>query len=133
MIRSLSSPAQLLGRLLMAWIFIEGGIGKFGHHDPFVHHLGDLGVIMPEIAYWAVVLVEFVGGICVLVGLQTRIVSLGMAVYCVLTAFIAHYHPGDVGQMTHFAKNVCMAGGFLQLFAVGAGGWSVDALFSRRG
>ena len=29
---------------------------------------------------------------------------------------IAHYHPEDREQMIHFMKNVCMAGGFLEVF-----------------
>jgi len=39
---------------------------------------------------------------------------------------VAHYHPGDNGQMIHFMKNICMAGGFLQVVAFGAGRLSVD-------
>jgi uncharacterized membrane protein YphA (DoxX/SURF4 family) len=34
--------------------------------------------------------------------------------------------------MINYMKNLAMAGGFLQLFAVGAGAWSVDALLRRR-
>jgi len=33
--------------------------------------------------------------------------------------------------MIHFLKNVAMAGGFLQLFAFGAGNWSIDARQGR--
>jgi putative oxidoreductase len=39
---------------------------------------------------------------------------------------VAHYRPGDAGQMIHFMKNVCMAGGFLQVVAFGAGRFSAD-------
>jgi putative oxidoreductase len=38
----------------------------------------------------------------------------------------AHYHPADAAQMIHFWKNVCMAGGFLQVVAFGAGRLSAD-------
>ena len=38
-----------------------------------------------------------------------------------VTAFTAHYHPGDQMQMINFMKNICMAGGFLQVVAFGAG------------
>ena len=35
-------------------------------------------------------------------------------------------------MMIHFLKNICMAGGFLQLAAYGAGAWSLDERLSRR-
>jgi len=130
--RSLSSPAQLLGRLLMAVIFILGGWGKFNGHEAAVGYIAKNGIPMPEVAYWVSVAVELLGGLAILVGLQTRAVSLAMAIFCVATAVMVHYHPEDRGQMTNFLKNLCMAGGFLQLYAVGAGGWSLDSLFSRR-
>jgi putative oxidoreductase len=33
--------------------------------------------------------------------------------------------------MINFMKNICMAGGFIQVVAFGAGLWSLDALWSR--
>jgi putative oxidoreductase len=39
---------------------------------------------------------------------------------------VAHYHPENRDQMIHFMKNVCMAGGFLQIVAFGAGRLSAD-------
>ena len=52
--------------------------------------------------------------------------ALVLAAWCIATAAAAHYHPADTGQMIHFMKNVCMAGGFLQVVAYGAGRLSVD-------
>jgi putative oxidoreductase len=43
---------------------------------------------------------------------------------------VAHSNFADPNMMIHFLKNLAMAGGFLQLVAFGAGGWSLDA---RRG
>ena len=44
----------------------------------------------------------------------------------IATAMVAHYHPGDREQMINFMKNVCMAGGFLQVVAFGAGRLCLD-------
>lgn len=71
-------------------------------------------------------LVEVLGGLAVLVGFRARWAGVVLAVWCIATAFAAHYHPGDRNNMIHFMKNVCMAGGFLQLAAWGAGRFSVD-------
>jgi putative oxidoreductase len=49
----------------------------------------------------------------------------------VATALVAHAHFNDLNQTIHFLKNLAMAGGFLQLFAFGAGAWSIDAAARR--
>ena len=121
-----------LGRLLMAFIFVTSGWGKLLAPEGTIAYLTHLGVPLPELIYPLVVALELGGGLCVLFGFGTRGVSAILAVYCVATAFLAHYVPGDVGMMIHFAKNICMAGGFLQLVAYDAGAWSVDALRGRR-
>jgi putative oxidoreductase len=129
---STMSAPQLLGRALMAVIFILGGWGKLSHMGPFTAHLADLGVPMPALTYYGVVAIELLGGLAILFGFWTSVTAFLLAVYCVATAVLAHYHPGDVGQMTNFYKNLAMAGGFLQLMVLGAGAWSLDAKLSRR-
>jgi len=128
-----SSALQLLGRVLMVIIFLLSGWNKFTGHEAAVGYIAKNGIPMPEMAYWVAVAVELLGSLAILIGFQMRAASLVVVLYCLATALMVHYHPDDRGQMVHFLKNVCMAGGFLQLVAVGAGGWSVDALFSRRG
>lgn len=43
-----------------------------------------------------------------------------------LTAITFHRHFADQNQLTHFLKNVSIAGGLLLLVAYGAGPWSLD-------
>ena len=129
---SLASAAQLLGRILLSIIFIVGGLGKLGAHNATVGYIGSGGLPMPELAYWVSVVVELGGGLLVLFGFQARLSALMLAGWCVVTGVIFHYHPGDQGQMINYMKNLAIAGGFLQIFAVGAGAWSVDALLRRR-
>ena len=54
-----------------------------------------------------------------------------LAGFCVVSGLLFHLHPGNPGQMINFLKNLAMAGGFLQLWAVGGGRWSLDALSGR--
>ena len=81
---------------------------------------------LPGAAYAVAVLVEIGIGATFLLGWKARLSALILAAWCVATAVIAHYKPGDRVQMLHFMKNVCMAGGFLQIVAYGAGRFSVD-------
>jgi putative oxidoreductase len=118
--------AALLGRALMSAIFIWSGIGKAMAPDATVAAFAHLGLPLPSAAYAVAVLVELGGGIVLLLGWKVRPAALMLAVWCVATALVAHLHPGDRGQMINFMKNLCMAGGFLQLVAWGAGRVSVD-------
>jgi putative oxidoreductase len=116
----------LLGRVLMSAIFLWGGYGKLmapaATMATFAHyHLPLVG------AAWALaVVVELGGGALVLIGWKTRLIAPAMAAWCIATALVAHLHPDEIAQMINFMKNLCMAGGFLQLAVLGAGRFSVD-------
>ena len=116
----------LLGRVLMAFIFIHGGINKAMAPTATMGYFAHLNLPMPGAAYALTLLIEIGAGITFLIGWKARASALILAIWCVATAMTAHYHPGDTGQMIHFMKNMCMAGGFLQVLAHGAGRFSVD-------
>ena len=82
---------------------------------------------MPSALALPAALFELLGGIAILVGFQTRIVALALAGFCVVTAGLFHANFADQMQMVMFMKNLAMAGGFLTLYAHGAGAMSMDA------
>jgi putative oxidoreductase len=116
----------LLSRVLMAAIFIHGGFGKAMNPSGTMAMLAHYNLPMPGIAYAVTLLVEIGAGIAFLLGWKGKATALVLAIWCIATAFVAHYHPEDAGQMIHFYKNMCMAGGFLQVFVYGAGAFSLD-------
>ena len=126
-----SDAAAFLGRLLLSVIFVLSGFQKLAEFSGTVAFMGSEGLPLPLIAGIVAVLVECVGGILLIVGYQTRLTGIVLALWCIATAIVAHRNFGDQDQMIHFLKNVAMAGGFLQLAAFGAGGWSLDARHGR--
>ena len=120
------SALALLGRVLMCAIFIRSGVAKLMAPTATIAMFGHLHLPVPGAAYAVAILVEVGGGMLTLLGWRTRPVAIVLAVWCVATALVAHFHPGDNGQMIHFMKNLCMAGGFLQLAVYGAGRFSLD-------
>ena len=116
----------LAGRVLMSAIFIQAGIKKALAPAATMGYFAKLGLPMPGAAYAVTLIVEIGVGVLFLVGFRARVTGLVLAVWCVATAFAAHYHPGESAQMIQFMKNICMAGGFLQVVAFGAGRLSVD-------
>ena len=116
----------LLGRVLMSAIFISAGYSKATAPSATMAMMGHYGLPLPGAAYAVTLIVELGVGIVFLLGYRARLTALVLAAWCIATAMVAHYHPGDTGQMIHFMKNVCMAGGFLQVVAFGAGRISFD-------
>ncbi len=123
---SSSNALLLVGRVLASVIFIMGGYGKLMAMAGTVGYFTKAGLPAPEIAYYGAVLVELGGGLLFLIGFQTRIVAIVLAVFCVVTALIAHTNFADMAQQVNFMKNLCMAGGFLAFAAAGAGAYSMD-------
>lgn len=128
----------LAGRILLAAIFVWSGFGKLTHFSGFVDSLGAKGLLVPLL--WAIVAVaaEFLGGLCVLLGLWTQPAALLMFVFTGFAAFIGHpFWAADAasyqGQFINFMKNLTIMGGFLALFISGPGSISLDKLlFGRR-
>ncbi|MCS3794355.1 DoxX family protein [Aeromonas hydrophila] len=123
--------ALLVGRVLLALMFVIAGWGKIGGYagtQGYMEAMGVPGFILP-----LVILLELGGGLAIMLGLFTRSLSVLMAGFTLMAAFIFHYQPADQMQMQMlmFMKNVSVAGGFLALAAAGAGAFSLDARFGK--
>ncbi len=70
---------------------------------------------------WVGYSIKVIAGIFIVVGFQTRLSALALAVFTLITAF--NYH--DIGG-TIFMKEMTMLGGLLVLAAAGPGRFSVD-------
>jgi putative oxidoreductase len=122
---------SLLGRILLAAVFIPAGLQKFGAIDGTAGYITAMGLPAGTLLAWAAAIFEVAAGIAVLVGFQTKYAAAALALFCVFTGYVFHYAASAGGtdqmQMIMFFKNLGLAGGFLALAASGAGAWSVDA------
>ncbi|MBC7610120.1 MAG: DoxX family protein [Polaromonas sp.] len=126
MFTSLQNPLSLIGRVLLALLFIPAGFGKIGGFAGAVGYAAAKGVPLPELAIAIAIAVELGLGLLLLVGFQTRWAALGIAFFTFVITFI--FHPlGDPAQMQAFFKNMAIVGGLLSVAAWGGGGFSVDA------
>jgi putative oxidoreductase len=124
---TLNDAAAAFGRILLSVIFVLSGFQKLTGFGGTVAFMGSEGLPMPEVTAIVAILIECIGGILLVIGYQIRLVGLVLAFWSIATALVAHTNFADQNQLLHFLKNVAMAGGFLQLFAFGAGAWSLDA------
>lgn len=121
---ALSNLAGPLGRLFLAAIFINSGIGKISAYagtQAYMESQGVPGALLP-----LVILLEVVGGLAVVAGWQTRIAAFLLAGFTLLSALLFHLDFANQMQAIMFMKNVSIAGGLLLLVAHGAGAYSVD-------
>ena len=125
MLTSLQNPLSLLGRALLALLFIPAGFSKIAGFAGAAGYAASKGVPVPEVAIAAAIAVELGLGLLLLVGFQTRWAALGIAFFTFAISFI--FHPlSDPSQAQAFFKNMAVVGGLLTVAAWGAGRWSVD-------
>lgn len=127
----LEPAVALAGRLLLSLIFLHEAWAKMTNYPMTVAYMQAFGV-PAELLPFAVAL-ELGCSLLILAGYQTQVAATLLASFCVTTAIVFHTRLADRNQLLHFEKDLAIAGGFLVLFARGAGGWSLDALLSDRG
>ena len=122
-----ASVAVLVGRVLISAIFILAGFGKLTAISATAGWFGSIGLPVPTATVVVVGLVELVGGLAILVGYQTRIAAIVIALFTLAATAIAHLDFSDQMQVLMLQKNLAITGGLLILAAVGAGALSIDA------
>jgi putative oxidoreductase len=122
----------LVGRVLMSLIFIWAGYGKLIAPTATIGYFGASGLPLPQAAWLVAVVIELGGGLALLLGIQARLMGWVLAVWCVVTALVAHTNFADHNMQIHFMKNIAMAGGFLYVAMLGAGRYTITRLFHGR-
>ena len=123
--------AALVGRILLAVIFIISGIGKITGFDGTVGYIASKGLPMAQLVAIATIAVEVGGGILLAIGYKARWAALALAVFTLLAAIIFHNFwaveaAQKMNQQINFLKNLAITGGMLMVFAFGPGRMSVD-------
>jgi putative oxidoreductase len=117
----------LVGRLMIALIFVLSGTGKLAAPAATIGYIASSGLPLPQLGYALALLVEPGGGILLVLGYRTRLVAAVLALFSLATALAFHNHLADQSQMINFLKNIAMAGGLLFVVQAGAGRISLDA------
>ena len=133
--RAPSSRSMSLGlavlRIAVGAVFIDHGYAKlfkFGFAG-VTGAFTQMGVPLPGIMGPFVGLLEFFGGIALVIGLLTRLFALGFAIDMLVAILLVQLKKGFSGFELEF---LLMAASVALLFA-GAGDFSVDAQIARRG
>jgi putative oxidoreductase len=126
------NPLALAARVLLAVLFVPAGFGKIVGFAGTVGYIGSVGLPLPAVGAVLAIVAELGGGVALLLGFQTRIAALALAVFTLAAGVFFHAYwsvPADqvmVNQIM-FMKNIAIAGGLLALTAFGPGALSLDA------
>ncbi|HTP73737.1 MAG TPA: DoxX family protein [Burkholderiaceae bacterium] len=132
MLDSLKTPLALIGRVLLALMFVKAGFGKLGNIDGTAAYIASGGLPVPAVLAVLVGLFELLGGLALAVGFKARWAALALGVFTLLASVLFHkfWAVPEAQQMVQqllFLKNMAVAGGMFMVAALGAGPLSVDS------
>jgi putative oxidoreductase len=122
--------AALLGRILLAAIFVISGYGKIGSFSTTAAYMATKGLPMPEVLLALTIFIELGGGLMILVGWRARLAALVIFLFLIPVTYLFHpFWLADAAsvknQMNQFLKNLAIMGGMLYVLANGPGALSL--------
>ena len=121
----------LIGRILLAAIFLVAGIRKAMAIAGSAAYFAKLGFPMPEAMVYVAIIIEVGGALMLIAGWKTRYAAWALIAFVAIATFMAHrFWTFDAAQfanqMNHFLKNFAIIGGLLYVIGTGPGSLSVD-------
>jgi putative oxidoreductase len=122
----------LLGRILLAAVFLVAGIRKVMAIAGTVGYFTKLGLPMPEVLVYVAIVIEIGGALLLITGWKSRLAAWLLMIFVLIATFYAHrfWQISDAAQygnqLNHFLKNFAIIGGLLFVAACGPGSMSVD-------
>lgn len=127
-----------IGRIIIGLFFLAAGASKLVDPAPAaqVARMLEAGVPWPELMFTLAAACETTAGLCFILGLHVRLVSLLLVAFTVFVSILLHAFWTFTGeertvQMIMFLKNIALAGGLLAFAGFGSGKLSMDHWFGR--
>jgi putative oxidoreductase len=129
--RRISDAVLLIGRLLLAWIFLHEGVTLASNFSGAVEAAASFGVSAPLLI--ATIALQLAAGLSIATGLLARLGALSLGLFCIATAVLFHSDFGNQNEFLHFEKDLAIAGGMFVLAAAGPGTLSLGKwIWNRR-
>ena len=121
----------LVGRILMAVIFLLSGVGKIGNFAGTAAYMAHQGVPLTELALVITIIIEVGGAAMLILGWNVRPAAGVLFLWMIPVTLMFHnFWAAPVDQQTiqqiMFLKNIAMMGGFLYIMTFGSGPFSLD-------
>ena len=118
--------APLIGRILIAQIFLASGFGKIMDFAGTQQYMASYGMPLTALLLFGAIVFELGGGLSLLLGYKARWGAIALIVFLIPTTLIFHTEFAERMQQIQFMKNSAIIGGLLVLAQFGAGPLSLD-------
>jgi putative oxidoreductase len=139
--------APFVLRLVIGFGFMAHGWAKLQRGpEAFAHLLTQLHVPLPLITAWVTTLTELIGGLLLIIGLFTTIVTIPLSITMLVAMFSIHIHYGFSAVKTigltpqgplfgppGYEINLVYLAGLAALFLSGGGNYSIDSRIAKKG
>ena len=129
---SIADLLILIGRILLAWVFVGSAYGALLNFSGSVGYFRSLNLPVPYLFTMLTVALEVLLSVGLILGIATRYCAILTFLFVLSATAIAHryweYPAGSqqIGQYNHFLKNISIMGGALLILATGGGRFSLD-------
>ena len=128
---TINNFGPLVGRILLAAIFLMSGIGKIGGFAGTAGYMASKGIPMTDVLLAITIVIEIGAALMIIAGFKARLGATALLLWMVPVTFIFHNFwamPADqqMIQQIMFMKNLGLMGGMLYIMAFGSGPMSMD-------
>ena len=124
--KSLNEVGAVVGRILLAAIFLLSGMNKFAHPAMVAGFMKASGVPAAEPLLYLSAIIEVVSGALILVGYRARAAAWLLFLWLIPVTIIMHAIPGGPNNQIEVMKNFAIMGGLLMLATQGPGAYSIS-------
>jgi len=121
---------EIFGRIFLSAVFLIAGVNKIFNYEGTTAYMESFGV--PGLLYIPAIILEILFPLLIVIGYQTKISALIMAIFSISLAIIFHTDFSNQMQVMSFLKNFAIAGGFIIIFVNGPSLWSIDHILKSK-
>ena len=121
---------EIIGRIFLSAVFLIAGVNKIFNYEGTTAYMESFGV--PGFLYIPAIILEILFPLLIIIGYQTKISALIMAIFSISLAIIFHTDFSNQMQVMSFLKNFAIAGGFIIIFINGPSRWSIDYILKSK-
>ncbi|MGB3692705.1 MAG: DoxX family protein [Spirulinaceae cyanobacterium] len=116
----------LAGRIFLAIIFLNSGIGKILGFAETQQMMANKGLPLAGLLLAFTIIFQLVGGLSLVLGYKVRIGAILLIIFLIPATLVFH-NPAVPGEINNFLKNLALIGGLLMTIYAGAGALSLDS------